>query len=54
MKVMQVNCTYREGSTGKIMYDIHTFLKESGHASTVCYGRGADTKDEDVFHAYGL
>lgn len=49
MKVMQVNCTYREGSTGKIMYDIHTFLKECGHTSVVCYGRGSDTKDEDVF-----
>lgn len=49
MKIMQVNCTYRAGSTGKIMYDIHTHLKENGHESVMCYGRGENTADGDVY-----
>jgi len=49
MKVMQVNCTYRAGSTGKIMYDINTYLKENGHISVMCYGRGENTADSDVY-----
>ncbi len=49
MKVMQINCTYRAGSTGKIMYDIHTYLQTHGHDSVMCYGRGADTDDENVY-----
>lgn len=40
MKVLQVNCVYKEGSTGKIVYDLHNTLKNKGIESIVCYGRG--------------
>ncbi len=41
MKIMQVNCVYRVGSTGKIVYDIHNGLCDRGIESVVCYGRGS-------------
>ncbi|MEG2371110.1 MAG: glycosyltransferase [Alistipes sp.] len=40
MKVLQVNCVFQRGSTGKIIHDIHTSLQAKGHQSVVCYGRG--------------
>jgi len=48
VKVLQVNCVYAEGSTGKITQDIHRSLLEKGHESVVCYGRGNDTQDPGV------
>jgi putative colanic acid biosynthesis glycosyltransferase len=40
MKILQVNCVYKKGSTGKIVYDIHKVLQEKNIESIVCYGRG--------------
>lgn len=40
MKVLQVNCVYQKGSTGKIVYDIHRVLQTEQIDSVVCYGRG--------------
>ncbi|MBP3926641.1 MAG: glycosyltransferase [Clostridium sp.] len=48
MKVLQVNCFYGEGSTGKITRDIHQYLQAQGCESVVCYGRGANTQDPGV------
>ncbi len=53
MKVMQVNCVYNTGSTGKIMYDVHTELIKSGIESVICYGRGAKTTDKNVYKTSG-
>lgn len=53
MKVMQINCVYKSGSTGKIVFDIHTALKEKGIESVVCYGRGKKTCDEKVYKTCG-
>lgn len=49
MKVLQVNCVYKTGSTGKIVYDIHSVLLAKGIESVVCYGRGAKTTDHNVY-----
>jgi len=49
MKVMQINCVYRDGSTGKIVYDIHAYLQKTGNTSVVCYGRG-DAVDEHAIY----
>ena len=49
MKVLQINCVYKRGSTGKIMYDIHNCLLEKGYESVVVYGRGAKTHDAGVY-----
>ena len=49
MKVLQVNCVYNTGSTGKIMFDVHNVLLEKGIDSLICYGRGERTKDKNVY-----
>lgn len=49
MKVLQVNCVYKKGSTGKIVYDIHTELQNRGITSVVCYGRGSKIDDDNVY-----
>ena len=41
MKVLQVNCVYPWGSTGKIVQAVHQELQARGHESVVYYGRGA-------------
>lgn len=53
MKVLQVNCVYNKGSTGKIVYDIHQQLLAQGDESVVCYGRGAKTTDSNVYKTCG-
>ncbi len=40
MKILQINCLYPQGSTGKITSDIHHRLLTDGHESTVLYSRG--------------
>ncbi len=49
MKVLQINCVYRKGSTGKIVYDIHTELGKRGIESVVCYGRGEKVREPHVY-----
>ena len=53
MKVMQINCVYNSGSTGKIVYDLHNELKANGIESVVCYGRGKKVKEENVYKTCG-
>lgn len=48
MKILQINCVYGRGSTGKITKDIHTGLIERGYESSVIYGRGVLTDDINV------
>ena len=49
MKVLQINCVYNQGSTGKITADLHKALLEQGVESIVCYGRGQKV-DEPYVH----
>ena len=49
MKVLQVNCVYNKGSTGKIIYDLHKGLLSNGEESIVCYGRGEVVKEDNVY-----
>jgi len=49
MKILQINCVYKRGSTGKIVYDIHVALKEKGYESIVCYGRGQKEIERNVY-----
>jgi hypothetical protein len=49
MKILQVNCVYKSGSTGKIVYDIHRVLQEEGIESVVCYGRGPKIYEPNVY-----
>lgn len=53
MKILQVNCVYNTGSTGKIVADIHQELVKSGVESVVCYGRGAKTTEPNIYKTCG-
>jgi len=48
MKVLQVNTVYHNGSTGKIVHDIHTELLKHGFESIVCYGNGPVEQEPNV------
>ncbi|MBR6536497.1 MAG: glycosyltransferase [Lachnospiraceae bacterium] len=50
MRILQINCTYPGGSTGKIVADIHDYMKKKGHVSGIIYGIGK-TNDLDAFCA---
>jgi glycosyltransferase involved in cell wall biosynthesis len=47
MKILQINYVCKSGSTGKIAYDLHTYLCAAGHESAIIYGRGALVDDAD-------
>lgn len=44
--MLQINCVYKYGSTGKIIQDIHTSLLEKGFESRVIYGRIKRTNEK--------
>lgn len=45
MRVVQLNCVYNFGSTGKIVKNLHEGLIKSGIESYVFYGRGPESTD---------
>lgn len=49
MRVLQINCVYKFGSTGKIVYDLHSVYRDLGIESYVCYGRGEQSDDVNVY-----
>jgi len=49
MKILQINCVYKRGSTGKIVHDIHKEFIHKGIKSVICYGRGPKVKEKNVF-----
>lgn len=48
MKIAQINSVFNQGSTGRIVSDIHNLLIEKGHQSKVFYGRGPISEDTNV------
>ena len=48
MKILQVNCVYKTGSTGKITADLHNALKKHGIDAVVCDGRGNKVTEPNV------
>lgn len=48
MHILQVNCFYDRGSTGRIVADIRREALSAGHTVTVCYGRHAAAPTEGV------
>ena len=45
MKILQVNCVYKVGSTGKIVDSIGDVLRNKGHGVYTCYGIGDNHYD---------
>ena len=53
MKVLQINCVYNTGSTGKIMQDIDHRLQAQGIETVICYGRGKNVSVPGVYKTCG-
>lgn len=53
MRILYIDINCKNSSTGKIVYDLYTAAKADGHEAAVCYGRGAQIKDENIFK-FGL
>lgn len=49
MKILQINSVYKEGSTGKIVHDLHSSYLMMGYDSYVIYGRGNKVKEKNVY-----
>ncbi|WP_053368314.1 glycosyltransferase [Bacillus sp. FJAT-27245] len=49
MKVLIIDVNYKFSSTGKIVHDLYTNLNRDGHSVRVCYGRGSETNDFEVY-----
>lgn len=48
MKILLLNCVYKQGSTGKIIASLHEGLTERGYTSFVFYGTGIDVCEKNV------
>lgn len=53
MRILQVNCVYKTGSTGKITADLHNAFKKNDIESVVCYGRGKRVNEPNVYKTCG-
>ena len=53
MKILQINCVYGTGSTGRLTQAIHTRLLAEGIKSVVCYGRGPRSTDPHIHKVCG-
>lgn len=53
MRILQINCVYAQGSTGKIVEVLHRSIMDKGNESYVCYGRGAKTNEDRVYKTCG-
>ena len=54
MRISQINCVYGEGSTGKLVRDLHLSLLQNGYESQVLYGRNnPDIHDPYVYGIAG-
>ena len=45
--LIDVNC--KHSSTGKIVYDLYTYLRSDGRSASICYGRGEKIEEEGIF-----
>jgi glycosyltransferase involved in cell wall biosynthesis len=49
MRILQINTVYKDGSTGKIVYETHKQLLADGYDSFVIYGRGQAVSELNVY-----
>ena len=49
--LLDVNCKF--SSTGQIVYNLYTFLNQYGETAAICYGRGKEIHEKNIFK-FGL
>jgi len=49
LKVLLINVNCKSGSTGKIVYDLYTQLNKDGHTAAICFGRGKEIIEPNIF-----
>lgn len=49
MKVLLIDVNCKQGSTGKIVYDLYTGLDKYGHTASICYGRGNRIHENNIY-----
>lgn len=49
MKILLIDVNCKSGSTGKIVYDLHTNLIKDGYESAICYGRGKLIEENHIY-----
>lgn len=49
MRILYLDVLCKSGSTGKIIYELHTRAKADGHVSAACHGRGREVEEENIF-----
>ncbi len=54
MKILQINCVYPNGATGKITSAIHHRLMAEGHTSVVLYSRGKPQEEPHTLRVSGV
>lgn len=53
MKVLLIDVNCGESSTGKIVYDLYSYLNKNGDEATICFGRGKK-KNEKRIYKFGI
>lgn len=48
MKIMLIDVVCKEGSTGKLIYDLYTEYNAQGFQTAICYGRGKKIKEKNI------
>lgn len=53
MKILLIDANCKQGSTGKIAYDLYTECRKDGDEAAICYGRGKKVVEQNIFK-FGL
>lgn len=53
MRVLLIDVNCKGSSTGKIVYDLYSYLNSCGNEASICYGRGALVDEPHIFK-FGL
>ena len=49
VKILIIDSVCKQGSTGKIVYDLYTECRKDGHEAAICYGRGRKIDEQNIF-----
>lgn len=53
MKVLLIDVNCKNSSTGKIVYDLYSYINSIGDEAAVCYGRGDKVNEKNIYK-FGL